>query len=536
MARTRPAAIATILDSAAERHPDRPVLNDRPPDVDPTRSPAMTYASWAAFVHEASGWLKAAGVEPWDRVAIMKGNHSDIIVLSCAAARIGAIPAHLAWTHPPQVAQTLLSRLDRPVLVTDRARLESCALDDDMLSALTKRTIVVDGDPEDANGGPAVALASLRGAGVPAARPRRDDEPMVITHTSGTTGVPKLVAHSANTIGAISRFEARGLPVVSLHGYDRVAFCDPYFHVRLVTGLVGVAKVCPKLVLMSDPEPSAAREMLVRHRPTIVETVPNAFLHWEPLVEDAAEPFRDVRLFFNTYDAIHARTVRRFLEASRRRFPVWIQAWGQSESGPVTMGIYTRRSVRRGRRVPITQEVGWPVSLGTRVRAVHPETLKPLPRGAEGIIEVRRDPCLDYVGERERYLSKRRDGWWNMGDMGRVRRSGGVRLVDREVDRIPGASGIELEDVLLDRLPQLTEAIVLPVDGGLPVPVVSTSRGEPLDEAAWEDATADLPPLAEPVTIPWDEFPRTATWKVQRPKLRDRVVPGTEAVGSGRWT
>ena len=116
-----------------------------------------------------------------------------------------------------------------------------------------------------------------------------------------------------------------------------------------------------------------------------------------------------------------------------------------------------------------------------------------------------------------------------------INRFGAVRLVDREIDRIPGASAIELEDVLLDRLPETTEVVVLAVAGKEPIPVLSTTGDIPLDRAAWARATGDLPPLAEPIQIPWSQLPRTATWKIRRAQLREQLFCGAEAIGVGRW-
>ena len=36
--------------------------------------------------------------------------------------------------------------------------------------------------------------------------------------------------------------------------------------------------------------------------------------------------------------------------------------------------------------------------------------------------------------------------------------------------------------------------------------------------------------------IGWEEFPRTGTWKVRRPDLRERVLHSTETFGTGQWT
>ena len=529
----RRARLGTLLDDAAERFPAQPIVDTRAPDVDPDRPLHGTYASWAEFVAELAGRLHAAGVRPWDKVAIFKGNHSDVVALIVAAARIGAIPAPMAWTHAPDVIATMLGRLDRPVLITDRERLRSGELGAEKLRELTSRTLLADADEDD---GDLISLRALKGADPAPRAIRGDDEPMLIMHTSGTTGIPKLVMHSARTISTAARYETRRVPVLGLRNHDVVAFADPFFHGRLATGLVGAAKAGPKLVLIADPDPVTVRDVLAEHVPTVVETAPNAFLSWEPIASDPVEPFRNVRLYFNTFDPIHTRTVRLFLNASKRRLPVWVQALGQSESGPVAMGLFTRRSVRPGGPDPVGEARSVPVSPFTRIRAVDPDTGRPLPRGTVGLLEVRRRPCMDYVGESERHAAKHRDGWWNLGDLGVVNRSGTIRLIDREVDRIPEASCIEIESTLLERLEKATEVIVLAVRGAKPVPVLSTADDQPIDDAAWHAATADLPPLDDPVFIRWDEFPRTATWKVRRHILRERLLPGTATAGAGRWT
>jgi hypothetical protein len=56
----------------------------------------------------------AAGVRPWDRVAVLKANDLDVTLLASAIARLGAIPATLGWTHTPEFARAMLTRLDKP--------------------------------------------------------------------------------------------------------------------------------------------------------------------------------------------------------------------------------------------------------------------------------------------------------------------------------------------------------------------------------------------------------------------------------------
>lgn len=517
---------------AAERNPSQEIVLQRPPDIATDGRTTYSFAEWAALVDEATGWLHAAGVRPWDCVVIMKANHPDITVLGSATARIGAIPAQMASNHSPEVVHTLLERLEKPFLITDTTSLQSGGLDEETLRRLTRATICIDG------GRPGlIALDSLRGAQPAPPEMRAMDEPMVITHTSGTTGVPKLAMHSGETMHALTHVETERWPLLAGRRSDVIAFCDPWFHQRVVTAMFALATITPKLLALSEPSEDSIADLLAEHSPTVVETLPNIYLTWERLARDPRPLFANVRLFINSFDAIHTRTIRTFLEASRRRVPVWIQSWSQTENGVLVMRPYTRLLVRRrGQRPPPTQRLGWPLPGVAKVRASNPLTGLPVKAGEVGLIEIRQPGrCLAYVGEQHRHENKCDGLWWNTGDLGIISRLGSVRLIDREVDRIQGASGLELEDVLLDRLPHTTEVVVLSRPDALPVPVISTEDEVGVSPEAWSQATRDLPALAPPVHLRWDEFPRTATWKIRRVALREQLF-GEGPVGRGEWT
>ncbi|MFB7244232.1 AMP-binding protein [Streptomyces populi] len=532
----RTGRIGEVWHLAARHGRYGPVIVDRAPDVDPRGPLKRSYAQWASLVDDLAARLYALGVRPWDRVAVIKRNHLDVALLASAAARIGAVPALITDNHPAETLIVLLRRLERPFLVADRRVLERLALDGEGLARLTEGTACVDA-PGPARSG-VRAFTDLAGGPAPPVGMREPHEPMVITHTSGTTGTPKLVLHSARSLYSLGLVETERWPVVRLRGNDTVAFCHPYSHQRVITGLLPLTTVGPKLLMLSDPESPAAHALLAEHAPTLVETLPNAFLAWEDLARDPRRPFRDVRLFINSFDAIHTRTVRTFLAATDRRLPVWVQSWSQTEAGAVAIRPYLRGSVRRrGRRPPPTQNLGWPVPGFGKVRAVAPESGDPVPAGQVGLIQFSAPGrCLGYVGEQERHTAKCEGPWWNLGDMAVVGRWGAVRLIDREVDRIPGASALEIEDVLLDRLPQITEVVVLAVRGAHPQPVLSLREGTSLEPGQWRRATADLPTMAAPLRIRWEEFPRTATWKIRRTLLREQLLTGATGVGSGRWT
>ncbi|MFD3520273.1 AMP-binding protein [Streptomyces sp. NPDC058653] len=536
--RTRPPInIGLVFDWHARKR-NRTVLHlDRPFDIAPDGGTTYSAAHLAEQVEEISNWLYAAGLRPLDRLAVVKDNHFDMVLIAAGAARIGALPVMMAPVQDLDALRTMIARADPKVLVAGASVLDRAA-SAGIAPAGPRVRLVVIGEPREGLPPGAIALDHLRGAAAAPVRLRGDHEPMIVTHTSGTTGVPKLVMHSPYTaLGAPPyRLESSRIPLLTSGRGDVVASAISFCHMRGLSWTRSQFALAPRaMVVISDPGLESSARVLARHRPTSLEALPNIYQRWEELADEQPELFARVRRFISTFDAVHPRTVRTFLGVSRARFPVWAWGLGQSEIAGISANLFTRRTMRRARttRNDVTN-VGWPTLV--RVEVVDPETGRRLPRGERGLLMVRtRTRCLDYLGESERHRMKTRGDWWNTGDLGERTRFGRVRLVDREVDMIPGMSCIEAESTLLDRLERAQEVVVLSVPDGLPVPVLCM-RDNRLDPEEWKRAVKGLPDLDEPRLVPWDDVPRTATWKVRRTQLREQLLGEKTGRGTGRWT
>jgi acyl-coenzyme A synthetase/AMP-(fatty) acid ligase len=512
--------LGTMFQEAAERHSRVPVTLDRPLDIAPEAGTDLCYAEIADLVDDLAGRLWAAGVRPTEHVAIHKSDNFDIVLLACAVSRIGAVPALLSPTLDGSAAAALLDRLHSPWLITDGATLdgELAALDTGLARG------VLTADPTDGTRTGTVPLA--RYAGVSRRRPVRlhPREPALITHSSGTTGVPKLAVHCPATMwNRLLPQKAMGWPTRG----ETAALHLSYVHSRFYHLLGVLLRFGSPLLMLVDPDPANAGPLLAAHRPGIVETHPNTFVLWEDLADDPGAPLARVRAYGSTFDAIHPRTVQRLLGASRRRVPWLIQLYGQSETGPVVFGWYTRRGAQRanGRRV------GTAIPGFTRIRIVDDSGRLCRP-GAAGAIEARtRGRILTYLGAAEQYARQLDGVWWRMGDMGYRDRWGALHLIDREVDQIDDVdSSLEIEDVLLSRLDELREVIIVPGPGQQPVAVICTRENQPLDSDRWHRATADLPVTTAPVQCRFEDLPRTGTWKIKRLEITRLLTEGTMPV------
>jgi acyl-coenzyme A synthetase/AMP-(fatty) acid ligase len=497
---------------AAAVDPTTPITLDHDLAVAPQAGRELTAASLAELVDDLAGRLWAAGVRTDDHVVVHKTPGADTWMLACALSRIGAVPVMLSPGLDAATVGALMERVQRPHLLTDEHKLDALAALD--LDQIARQVIIVAGERPGA-----VSLARLAGAPRVAAVTRPIDEAAVITHTSGTTGLPKLVVHTPRTQGIRLRPQWRLLSL--MRKKETVAIHISFVHSRMVAAMaLALVKGLPVL-LMNDGDPQAAAELFLARRPGLIEALPNSLMDWQVLCDDPRRPFASVKYFSSTFDAIHPGTMGALLKSSARRGALFFQIYGQSEVGPAVGRAYFRGSAHKANG----RCVGWRMPLGSaRVRVVSTDGKRPGPHNPGAIQVAWPGLAKTYFAEQDRYDANRSGQWWDTGDVGYFTRLGCLHMLDRQVDRIPGVrSSLEIEDLVLAALPELTELAVVQGPGGQAIPVVCTRNDAPLDRARWRAAAATWPQLADPVQIPQAELPRTATLKVQRLALADRL-------------
>jgi len=143
------------------------------------------------------------------------------------------------------------------------------------------------------------------------------------------------------------------------------------------------------------------------------------------------------------------------------------------------------------------------------------------------MIQVKtRARALSFVGTPEKFAERRHGKWFDTGDWGRRGRWGQLEVLDRVADRIDGVeSCLWMEDILLDRIPDAEEIVVVPDGQGKPVPVICLRDGKPLDADAWRAAAA-ITGLGDPVVVAPQNLQRTATVKARRYLLTEMIKNG----------
>ncbi|MFE3584424.1 MULTISPECIES: class I adenylate-forming enzyme family protein [Streptomyces] len=508
-----PLYLGLVAEEAAAQFGANTITLDRTMDALPEVGQVLTVAQFADLIAEMANRLWASGIRPSEHVVIHKTNNFDITLFACAAARIGAVPVMLSAHLDGETINALLQRLPSPTLLTDAAKLTG-SLAASPLAELTARVISVTEPVEGA-----ISLSDLAGAPERTAVTLHPDSHAIMTHTSGTTGIPKLVVHSARSIGA--RYRWQNIPVSLLRQREPILMHVSYVHSRMYPGIASMMLNNKPMVFLDDAEPAKVADAMVKYRPGVFETHPNSFLECESILDDPRKPFKTVRFYNSTFDAIHPGTMDKFLRASERKNPVFLQVYGQSECGPLVGRPYTRKTVMQadGRCQ------GYSTPGITKYRLVS-RNGKPVTRDNPGYIDVQTSGrALTYYGEAERFEKQLDGDWWRGGDIGYRTKWGCLHLLDREVDQIPTIhSTLEVEDTVLHRLPELTELIIVPGPDQEPVPVVCTKDDAPLDLARWKRAIADQSAMADPIQMKLGELPRTATAKIKRLELARRLA------------
>ncbi|MBV7484860.1 AMP-binding protein [Bordetella sp. BOR01] len=442
--------IIDYLDEHAARAPQRTAFIDSRSSIDYTTLQADSYRV-ALSLHQS-------GLRRGDVVAVQLPNWIEFAVLHMALVRLGAVTCLITpISRERDVAMMLKVAQARYLVVADVFRgFDYARMASGLLQA--EDCIVV------GNALPGMrSWHDLIASGNDQARTRRAIDVMrpganeiaELVFTSGTTGEPKGILHTHNTLLAPQLAMARSLQLDEadvLHMASTLGHQTGFLNgVRLPVQIGGTA------VLQDVWDPGAFAALVARHR---IEISSGSATFLLDLLRSPAMDQHDLsslRIFRCGGGPIPMALVR---EAEQRLPGLRVlRGWGQTENGVVTLSRLEDSQAVRAETDGLPQP-------GMRVKVLDKHGAPALP-GEEGRLLVQgafMSPA--YVGTAGPSAHPRVDGWFDTGDLAVLDKCGYLHITGRVKDIIiRGGENIPvhyIENVLYED-PRILEAVVVGV-------------------------------------------------------------------------
>ena len=491
--------LATNLVTTAGKHPDRTAIK-----LDALE---LTWSQFRDRALAMAGAMRAAGLQPGDRVALILPNVPAYPVLFYGALMAGGIVVPM-----------------NPLLKA--GEIEYYFTDSGAKFAFVWGDFVEEATKGAANPGtqvvPCGPLGPVEGAfasGEPLTDPveRDEEDTAVILYTSGTTGKPKGAELTHANLDLNARRSASDIMQVSSD--DVVMGCLPLFHVfGLTCGLNAATASGATLTLIPRFDPAKALEVLQRDRVTIFQGVPTMYAAMLHHPNADGTDTSTLRCCASGGSAMPAEVMRAF----EAKFGCQIlEGYGLSETSPVASFNMPDRPTKPG-------TIGCAIP-GCAMKLVDLDG-KDVGVGEIGEIAIKGDNVMKgYWGRPDATAEAIPDGWFRTGDLATVDEDGYYTIVDRKKDMIiRGGLNVyprEVEEVLYQHPDVLEVAVVAVPDELMGEEIgaaVALKPGASADEAELRDFVKErLAAYKYPRNV-WivDELPKGPTGKILRREVR----------------
>ena len=524
--------INDALDACVRERPDQLALtayriapNEAP---DTTR---MTYAELARMADRMAVGLHKLGVRRGDVVSCQLPNWWQFTLLYLACARIGAVLNPLMPIFRERELAFMLGHGESKVMVVPKtfrgfdhaAMLQNLWPDLPQLEHL----LVIGGEGaqsfEAALTEPAWENDPEAAQILSATRPSADDVTQLM-YTSGTTGEPKGVMHTANTVSANIWAYAERL---HLGADDVVLMASPMAHqTGFMYGLLMPIMLGARTVLQDVWDPQLAAQV-IRDEGVSFTMASTPFLaDLTRVVGESVQAGGPGVPTLKTFLCAGAPIPGPLVEQARATLGAKIvSAWGMTENGAVTL----IRPEDADERAVSTDGLPLP---GVEIKVVGPDG-DTLPPGEIGQLWLR--ACSNFGGylKRPQLNGTDAEDWFDTGDQARIDAAGYLRITGRSKDVIiRGGENIPVLEVetLLYKHPAVAQAAVVGfADARLGERACAFVVLKPGQALSFDDMVAHF--KAHKLTTQYipeklsvlDAMPATPSGKIQKFKLRDQL-------------
>ena len=422
-------------------------------------SGTTTRLSWRELgerVARIAQGLAARGVGKGDVVSLQLPNWWEFVAVHLACLRVGAITNPLMPIFRHRELSFMIGHAESKVFIApSRFR----GFDHGALARslsyelpLLEHVFLVDGDGPDSF--EEALLAAPADPAFARGTPLDGNGLVQLLYTSGTTGEPKGVLHTSNTLlGTILQFIER----LQCDDREVVFMPSPLAHqAGFAYGLMlGVVLGVP-IVLLDIWHPRRAAELMEQYRATYTFAS-------TPFLADLAQfdgieqrDLRAFRLFVTSGAPIPPVVVK---QARQNLGVKVIASWGMSEVCSATTTLLSEHKVEESDGIAMP---------GSEVKVVDDQGNE-MPRGQQGSLRVRSAALFVGYLKRPQLYGVDEQGWFNTGDIARMDDEGYIRICGREKDIvIRGGENIPVVEIeaALYRMPGVLEAAIV----GMPDP------------------------------------------------------------------
>ncbi|MEW2114880.1 class I adenylate-forming enzyme family protein [Streptomyces sp. NPDC005474] len=512
----------------------------------------LTLGELVEAVEAYAGWYAAQGVRPRDPVALHSYSSAEFAVNFLALTSLGAIPSFVNGNLPPDIAREYVRRQGAVGAFTDLEH-------HDILAPTTASA-----SPDPGSGlrfcATAADIRPEHRASLPPSHPYHHDptDPVLISHSSGTTGMPKGVPHTHRTLMYAQLHRLRYSTGTDM---ERTLVGLPGAHNAMVATLLYCLLLRTDIKLLSSQRGTEVLDAIEEFRPTTVLAFAGTF--GEMAAEDlSVRDLSSVQVWFNTGDAAHEshiralvrhgshQTIGKDLRRVRVEGSVFVDGLGSSEAG---YSVFHNRHTKD--TSAYSRCVGRPISFAEA--AVLAEDGTPLPPGEIGRLGLK-SPTLTpgYWNDSLTWNRMRLGGYWLTGDLAHQDEDGNFYHLDRAPDAIRTRAGVvfstRTEELLLRELSELADCTVVGVaddgvradwDGDGVADAYALLQlsdeedggegdsgeqggddGELTDRVNAALRAAGFPPVTRALRMKPDDVAKGATGKVLKRVMRDRFA------------
>lgn len=523
--------ITDRLFDIAERAPDRELI------IDPVFG-RFTYAETGEQVRRVAQGLRERGLGAGDVVIVQLPNWAAFPIFHLALSAVGAVTGNIPFVYREREVGNILALTGaRALVVPERYRgFDFAAMARSLLArhASLEHVFVVGGDAKDGAG--VTSFETLSRTDVVDARwpkPALSDI-TAIGFTSGTTGDLKGALFDSRVLAAVN---AGFMQRYGLDENDRIFGCSPLGHAVGFTHALRLAlSIGGSIVLLEHWDADAALPLMHREACTFMAAATPFLMD---LVYHPALTRYDRLPALRLFLCGGASVPEQLMHDARTNLPHTFTSplWGMTECGGVTTCPFDAPLEK------LLATDGKPCG-GMELKVAGPDGAA-LPPGMEGEL-LARGPMVarGYVAQpeltRQYFLD---DGFFRTGDRARMDEDGYIKITGRIKDLIIrggiNISPVEIENVLFSHPKVMNAAVVGMPDERLGERIcafVVLEEGETLDKAEvqrWMEAANVAKPKWPERVERVDALPMTASGKVQKFRLRERIAEMLAAEGVG---